>query len=166
MTTREQQRAWLAANPGKSAEYSRRYREKHPEELRTRGRKLACAYREKKREEINRKKREWAKANPEICRARARAWRAANVEKRRTAMRRWQNIPEPTRARPGLCENCGRLPGRKGMHVDHDHTLGTFRGWLCSNCNTGLGKLGDNVEGLERAIQYLKRAKASNDDRV
>jgi hypothetical protein len=41
--------------------------------------------------------------------------------------------------------------------LDHNHETGKFRGWLCDNCNTGIGKLGDTVEGLERAIAYLKR---------
>jgi hypothetical protein len=29
------------------------------------------------------------------------------------------------------------------------------RGLLCSACNTGIGLLGDNVEGLQRAMNYL-----------
>ena len=40
---------------------------------------------------------------------------------------------------------------------DHDHVTGEFRGWICYGCNTGLGKLGDTIEGLEKAIAYLKR---------
>ena len=36
--------------------------------------------------------------------------------------------------------------------IDHDHDTGEFRGWLCNNCNTGLGAMGDTIEGLERAI--------------
>ena len=40
--------------------------------------------------------------------------------------------------------------------IDHDHDTGEFRGWLCNNCNTGLGAMGDTIEGLERAIKYLK----------
>lgn len=54
----------------------------------------------------------------------------------------------------GVCECCGKA-GK--VHWDHDHTTGKFRGWLCVSCNTGLGKLGDSVEGLERAIAYLKK---------
>jgi hypothetical protein len=29
---------------------------------------------------------------------------------------------------------------------------------LCSECNTGIGKLGDNILGLERALSYLRSA--------
>jgi len=39
--------------------------------------------------------------------------------------------------------------------LDHDHDTGKFRGWLCRNCNQGIGKLGDNIEGLTRAVKYL-----------
>jgi len=40
--------------------------------------------------------------------------------------------------------------------IDHDHDTGEFRGWLCSNCNTGLGAMGDNKEGLKKAMRYLE----------
>ena len=40
-------------------------------------------------------------------------------------------------------------------NFDHDPVSGKFRGWICSDCNTGLGKLGDNIEGLQKAIDYL-----------
>ena len=43
--------------------------------------------------------------------------------------------------------------------LDHCHETNQFRGWICRNCNTGIGNLGDNVEGLENAIRYLKRNK-------
>lgn len=54
------------------------------------------------------------------------------------------------------CQLCGNVPAR-GTVMDHDHRTGAFRGWLCHSCNTGLGKLGDNREGIVRAISYLKR---------
>jgi len=44
---------------------------------------------------------------------------------------------------------------RRRMNIDHDHNTGKVRGILCTGCNTGLGHLGDNIEGLEKAIEYL-----------
>jgi hypothetical protein len=41
-------------------------------------------------------------------------------------------------------------------NIDHDHETGEVRGILCTGCNTGIGHLGDNIEGLERALYYLK----------
>jgi len=55
------------------------------------------------------------------------------------------------------CDICGKTSEEnKGyLNVDHDHETGKLRGVLCLTCNTGLGKLGDNVEGLTRALEYL-----------
>ena len=56
---------------------------------------------------------------------------------------------------PG-CAICGELPKDKyALHIDHDHKTGRVRGLLCNSCNTGLGKLGDNVAGLRAALEYL-----------
>ena len=41
--------------------------------------------------------------------------------------------------------------------LDHCHSTKQFRGWLCENCNSGIGKLKDSVELLQRAIKYLER---------
>lgn len=41
-------------------------------------------------------------------------------------------------------------------NIDHDHETGEVRGILCTGCNTGIGHLGDNIAGLERALYYLK----------
>jgi hypothetical protein len=55
---------------------------------------------------------------------------------------------------------CGGPPnGHGGLHFDHCHETGLFRGWLCSKCNSGLGLLGDNEEALERALRYLRKSR-------
>jgi hypothetical protein len=55
----------------------------------------------------------------------------------------------------GLCHLCGRPPGKYSLAVDHCHDTGRIRGLLCTKCNTALGTLGDNEEGLLRALAYL-----------
>ena len=55
------------------------------------------------------------------------------------------------------CQICGNLKAA-AYHLDHDHTTGAFRGLLCSKCNNGLGMLGDNIEGLQIALNYLYEA--------
>lgn len=50
------------------------------------------------------------------------------------------------------CEICGE---EKSLNVDHCHSTGSVRGLLCTKCNTGLGKFGDDIEMLRRAIRYL-----------
>lgn len=44
----------------------------------------------------------------------------------------------------------------KKLHVDHCHKTGKVRGLLCNNCNNGIGKLGDSIIMLKKAIKYLQ----------
>ncbi|PRY38416.1 recombination endonuclease VII [Spirosoma oryzae] len=58
------------------------------------------------------------------------------------------------------CRICGThedLEG-KSLAVDHCHSSGKIRGLLCSNCNTALGKVRDNVVILHSMIHYLQAA--------
>ncbi len=41
------------------------------------------------------------------------------------------------------------------LHIDHDHSDGSFRGILCHLCNVGLGAFKDSPERLSLAIGYL-----------
>ena len=59
-------------------------------------------------------------------------------------------------SRNGRCDCCGRIFDQ--LVLDHDHETLEFRGFLCHACNTGIGKLGDNLDGLERAMTYLKNS--------
>lgn len=56
----------------------------------------------------------------------------------------------------GACALCFLPPIGDVLSVDHDHGTGAVRGLLCRRCNIALGMLGDSVEGLERAVRYLK----------
>ena len=40
--------------------------------------------------------------------------------------------------------------------IDHDHTTGEVRGLLCKSCNCALGYLGDKLEMLKSAVEYLE----------
>ena len=56
-------------------------------------------------------------------------------------------------AQGGRCAICGgETPDLK---LDHDWETGTNRGLLCRECNVGLGMLGDDIEGVLRALDYL-----------
>lgn len=59
----------------------------------------------------------------------------------------------------GRCACCGKhqTEFETRLAVDHCHTTGIIRGLLCFGCNTGIGKLGDNLEGLQRAVKYLEK---------
>ncbi|ANA86198.1 holliday junction resolvase [Gordonia phage Lozinak] len=57
----------------------------------------------------------------------------------------------------GKCAICGTAPddGSK-LHVDHCHTTGKKRGLLCSQCNTAIGLLKEDLNLLSRAADYLE----------
>ncbi len=40
---------------------------------------------------------------------------------------------------------------------DHDHDTDEFRGWLCHDCNRGIGNFKDDVSRMQRAIEYLTK---------
>ena len=43
--------------------------------------------------------------------------------------------------------------------MDHTHGTTNVRGWLCANCNSGIGGLRDNLEGVLQAAVYLEKDK-------
>jgi Recombination endonuclease VII len=44
----------------------------------------------------------------------------------------------------------------KALAVDHDHATHIVRGFLCTNCNPGLGYFKDNPALLRKAADYLE----------
>jgi Recombination endonuclease VII len=92
--------------------------------------------------------------------ANLRQYRIENWERLAAKRRKKMGQPEPTGPYPNACEICEALEANqdKGLMLDHDHKTGLFRGWLCSSCNLGLGKLGDSLEQIERTLRYMQRA--------
>lgn len=54
------------------------------------------------------------------------------------------------------CEICGDEVLSARFHVDHCHDTGKIRGILCNGCNSGLGFFRENIERMEKGIQYLR----------
>lgn len=86
--------------------------------------------------------------------------RRTDCKRCRDAVKRaYRRMGVSTRPEPPACECCGRQKSRnRALNQDHDHATGAFRGWLCTRCNIGLGTLGDTLEGLQRARDYLHQA--------
>jgi hypothetical protein len=57
------------------------------------------------------------------------------------------------------CAICGRNEKefKRRLHLDHCHTTGKVRGLLCSNCNTAIGLLKDDIDVIASAISYLQQ---------
>ena len=83
-----------------------------------------------------------------------------NKEQQRIYNKLKKNYPTPELGTP--CDCCGRTDEK--LNWDHCHSCQRHRGWLCSNCNTGIGKLGDNLKGVQQALDYLESmSNLSND---
>ena len=59
--------------------------------------------------------------------------------------------------KPECCDCCHKKT--KKIQIDHIHGTFIFKGWVCPDCNAGIGKLRDNLEGVLRGALYLEKDK-------
>ena len=93
----------------------------------------------------------------------SKAWRESNPERNRYLTRKARGLPDPEYPTPDskICERCNKLESKmvngepQALSLDHDHTTNKFRGWICDNCNTGMGKLGDTSKDCFEAACYI-----------
>lgn len=101
---------------------------------------------------------------------RTKEWKAANAESTRMTSKKYylrtkygitiEQYNDLLAKQGGRCACCGAdSPRGRGVYfpVDHCHETGAVRGLLCNPCNVGIGALGDNVEGVMRALTYLTK---------
>ncbi|MFB7440255.1 endonuclease VII domain-containing protein [Streptomyces mirabilis] len=109
--------------------------------------------------------------------AQVREWYSRNTERAITNKRRLQIkqayglTPEQydamVEAQSGLCAICGRPERAKRdgkvmrMPVDHCHKTGRVRALLCHACNRAIGLLGEDIDLMRNAIEYLLSHKAA-----
>jgi len=56
--------------------------------------------------------------------------------------------------KPEICQICKK---NRKLSPDHCHKTMGFRGWICPDCNTTLGRMDDNPQFLINAIEYLQK---------
>jgi hypothetical protein len=138
----------------KDRERTAKYRRENPEKIKV----------------IQKRSTERIKNNPGRL-EKLRGWQKQYREENRKALsdgerkRRFGITPERyselLKSQNGVCAICNqpeiatRLGKVKALAVDHCHKSGKIRGLLCSDCNTGIGKLKDDPKVLLAAIQYL-----------
>lgn len=128
-------RAWWKKNSERMKAYSRAWYAANKDAIQARARKR---YRENR--------------EASLVRSRAAYARAAALGKRYR-----KGIPSPTRKPPKKCELCAQKQ-RRNLSLDHCHYTGKFRGWLCTQCNIGLGMFRNASALLVKAASYLRNA--------
>ncbi len=142
--TRAHQKRWLERRPEKVAEYREASR------VRMVGK---YATDEDHRETVRQRVRDWrAKVGPE---------HVAKIQRKQLLKREYSMTLEQFEAmlatQKGVCALCGKDGGKRGLSVDHDHDTGGIRGLLCTRCNVALGVIGDNIEGVQKVMEYLRK---------
>ncbi len=137
---------WADKNKQKVSEYNRLWRAKNRDYHNQR-------YRERYHKDLEKHRGYYRKA---------RVRRSIDVRCRKfgiTAEQYWTMFAD----QEGLCAICKKAPKLWwSFNVDHCHTTGKIRGLLCGPCNKSIGILGDTVDGVMRAVTYLRES-ASKD---
>lgn len=101
-------------------------------------------------------------ANSVKINARDREWRNANraeIAGRRREQKfgiSAEQAAELLELQGQACAICGRaFTADLKPHVDHDHASGRVRGFLCTNCNCGIGQFRDDPVVLLAAADYI-----------
>ena len=74
--------------------------------------------------------------------------------KKQAILRRKLRKENPPPA-PGICPICKEETN--AWVPDHCHHTEAFRGYMCRTCNAGIGLLHDDIEVLNRAVDYLTK---------
>lgn len=180
----ERSSAWRKENPEKYKKISLNHRIQNPEKVRERW----IEYAKKNRDKINEKSRRnnqkperkgymlEYKKSPCVAKKlleNGRKYKRGNPEvvKNGHLKRKFgitvEDFKKMQSEQNGVCKICGKSETRlkKGsdkiadLAVDHCHKTGQVRGLLCFKCNSSIGKLGDSVELLQKAIDYLNSHK-------
>lgn len=101
-------------------------------------------YRARRKAELKAQRDAKYAANPEPARARQRVY-----NRKKSGM-----LNPPAESRSGACEVCKRE--FDSLHLDHDHSTGIIRGWLCSGCNTAIGLMRDDPSTMRAAALYVE----------
>lgn len=104
-------------------------------------------YRLKNKEKIVKYNNEYKERRKEIDRLRTLKERGLSIDQYNILFKQQE----------GKCAICGTHQDKlkQSLCVDHNHKTNQIRGLLCGKCNRGIGYLNDDVNVLEKAIQYL-----------
>lgn len=175
---REYSRNYRSSHIEKALKYEAEWRNKNREKVRIKNLEWKRANPEKVKNEykkyylknkdvINIKAKKWASRNRELINMKAKIRENKNPEKTIRTRRNFhlkkkfgitvEQYDEMLIKQNGVCEICGGTNGKKNFSVDHNHKTGKVRGLLCDHCNTGIGRLMEDISILQNAILYLRK---------
>lgn len=152
---RKSQHDWYTKNKERFLDYAKKYRETRTEDIARKSKE----YWERVRHVTNARRNQDRKNNPEKYRSYARQYH------RKKSLGRYGLSASDDRPLSLGCHICGVTHNDKRkryFELDHDHTSGTARGFLCKRCNLLLGMAGDSVIILQKAISYLHNPPLKN----
>jgi hypothetical protein len=134
----------------RNRERSRRYRERHPDRVKTSYAKWKASTPRDQRAYMA----DYYRANRDKYLAYARtSGRARRLAKYGLTIAEYDALLADQH---GTCAICAGTP--RYFVIDHDHETNRVRGLLCNRCNLAIGALGDTHESLVRAVAYLSKA--------
>ena len=131
-------------------EYMREYREKNREKIKEQKKEYMREYREKNREKEREQKKGYYQANKEKIKEKCKAYYESPTGNKVSTIRSWKRLGLICDDYDDLydryvastnCEECNIEYGNfrdgtlKWKCMDHDHTTGLFRNFLCCSCN-------------------------------
>lgn len=109
------------------------------------------------------KRRSSRSFNPERAREVRYAWNKKNPTKVKESSLRCAygmtlfEYEELNKKQNSLCAICFKTNDGKPLFVDHDHTTNKIRELLCSQCNSAIGLMKEDILILKSAITYLEK---------
>jgi hypothetical protein len=141
----------------RKSEYDKRWRQANRDKTRAYDRKSYLKHRKERLAKTAR----WYAKNTERAKeyARLKERRAQRTANQRRHMAKKLGFAECTVYPPPPTDcKCAICHREAPLALDHDHETGRFRGYICRDCNMGLGKLGDDLESIRRVLRYLEHA--------
>lgn len=144
----EAQREWRQDNPERSREILAASYKKHSGKRKANEklRRMLPEVKEKVKESLERRR---------FSQALSASRKSARYNDHRPCIASEQEIKA---AFTGRCYVCGvpEVECAGKLHMDHCHETGEFRGWLCKNCNSAAGFLGDSPQIARILAEYIE----------